>query len=110
MAGRWRYPTTLAKYRAVKTNGFASKREAAHWEELRLREQAGEITELKKQVRFDLIVNGIKICSYVADFTYQLKDGTKVIDETKGYHTDVFRLKWKLLQALYGGEYTYVLS
>lgn len=107
---RRRWPRKNAKYGAVRTNGFASKREAAHYQKLKLLEQAGEIRDLQQQVRFNLVVNDKKICAYVADFTYRLKDGKAVIDETKGYKTDVFKLKWKLLQALHGDEFIYVLS
>ena len=107
---RGRYPKTFSKYGNIKTVGFHSKREAQHYWKLAALQAAGQISNLKKQVRFDLVVNGEKICSYYADFTYSLPDGSKVIDEVKGFRTDVFRVKWKLLQALYGKEYLYVLN
>ncbi|WP_416330384.1 DUF1064 domain-containing protein, partial [[Clostridium] innocuum] len=48
-----------SKYGAVKTEVdgimFDSKREASRYQELRLLEQAGEITNLRLQVPFELI-------------------------------------------------------
>lgn len=47
--------------------------------------------------------NGKKIreISYYADFVYEDKDGLHVID-TKGYRTDVYKLKKKLFIKKYG--------
>ena len=35
---------------------------------------------------------------YIADFTYRLKDGTRIIEDVKGMQTDVFKIKRKLLE------------
>jgi len=65
---------TYSKYRAVKTVvdniTFASKKEAARYQELRLMEKAGEIRYLELQPRFDFKVNGINLGFYKADFLY----------------------------------------
>lgn len=101
----------LSKYKNVKQNGFHSKREAKRYTDLCFLKGAGEIvSEIEKQKRFDLVVNGKKVCAYYADFVYTRKDGKVVIDDAKGYQTDVFRLKWKLLQAIHGDAFVYVLS
>lgn len=99
-----------SKYGAVRVGPFASKREAQHFAKLKMLEQSGNIKNLQQQVRFNLQVNDQKICTYVADFVYEMPDGKIVIDETKGFKTDVFKLKWKLLQAIHGNNFLYVLS
>ncbi len=46
-------------------------------------------------------LNGVKLCKYIADFTYDDNDG-KVVEDVKGCVTAVFRLKAKLMMALHG--------
>jgi hypothetical protein len=93
------------KYRAVRTTvdgvEFASKREAAVYRDLRLRVLAGEITDLELQPRFPLTVHGVKVCTYVADFEWQ-EDGARIIADVKGVKTALYRLKKKLVRAIYG--------
>ncbi len=61
-----------------------------------------EITELRTQVPFELIppfeLNGKKYkgMKYIADFTY-MKDRKLVVEDTKGFITDVFKIKRKLM-------------
>ena len=85
---------------------FDSKLEAARYKILKQLEQAGELTDLEVQVDFPCVVtvNGEdqKICSYIADFRYK-RDGEYVVEDTKGVITQVFRLKKKLVEALYPG-------
>lgn len=95
------------KYGAKKTeiDGFIfdSKREAAYYSELKLREYAGEIVHLELQPKFECIVNGKKICTYIADFRYELTgSGFQETVDVKGMKTDVYRIKKKLVEALFG--------
>lgn len=53
--GRGRLMTAHTKYHNVKTRGYDSAREARRAGELRLLERAGEIRDLREQVRFELI-------------------------------------------------------
>ena len=59
---------------------------------------------LKLQPRFIITVNSQKICTYVADFEYDLEslDGTweHVIEDAKGVETTEFKLKKKLMKAV----------
>ena len=62
---------------------FDSKKEYRRYRELCLMERAGEIDNLERQVKFELIPtqkkNGKVVewaCSYVADFVYNEKPGT----------------------------------
>lgn len=79
---------------------FDSAREAKRWSELRLLERAGRIADLKRQVRYALDVNGQPICHYVADFVYRA-DGQPVVEDAKGFRTDVYKLKAKLMKAVH---------
>lgn len=88
---------------------YDSKFEASQANELLLRKRSGDILEYTRQVNFPLVVNGYKVGVYIADFVVTHKDGTKEILEPKGYMTDVFKLKWRLVEALYGEEYRLTL-
>jgi hypothetical protein len=98
-----------SKYRAIKTEVdgvlFDSKREAAHYCELKLRQKAGEIDLLELQPEFALVVSGVVVGKYRADFRYVLThNGELVVDDSKGFRTPVYRLKKKIVEAIYGIE------
>lgn len=78
---------------------FASQAEAKRYTQLRLMERAGGITGLTLQPRFALVVNGVTICHYVADFQYQ-EHGAVIIEDVKGMVTPVYTIKKKLMRAL----------
>ncbi|WP_372397076.1 DUF1064 domain-containing protein [Azospirillum sp. HJ39] len=80
---------------------FASALEAKRWVVLRQRERLGLIRDLKRQPRFVLRVNGVKVCTYVGDFSYFDKANTFVLEDAKGFKTDVYKLKKRLLEALH---------
>jgi len=84
---------------------FDSKAEHRRYHILKLMERAGEIRNLERSPRFDLIVNGIKCGFYKADFAY-FKDQKRVIEDVKSEptKTPVYRLKKKIVEALYGVE------
>ena len=81
---------------------FDSAREAKRYGELKLLERAGEITGLKLQQPYPLIVAGKLVCTYVSDFVYLEKDGRVVVEDSKGFRTDVFKIKAKLFEAVIG--------
>lgn len=91
-----------SKYGNVKTHGFDSKAEYARWLELKILERAGKITNLKRQTEFPIVVNGVKVCAYRADFTYDDGSERGVTEDVKGIVTQVFSLKRKLMKAVYG--------
>lgn len=97
-----------SKYGNVKTevNGlrFDSILEARTWGKLQLLEKAGEIHDLQRQVPYDLVVNGTKVCRYVADYRWLDKNGMPHVGDAKGHITKDFRLKAKLFFALNGFE------
>jgi hypothetical protein len=101
----------MSKYRNVKTNGYASKREAKRAEELKLLEKSGAIRDLREQVPFVLIPKqeGERECKYIADFCYyehQVGDGWEgdvlVVEDAKGYRDPVYRIKRKLMLKVHG--------
>lgn len=95
------------KYGAVRTTvdgvTFHGKGEAKRYHELRLLERAGEISALNRQVTFPLTVNGVRICDYVADFSY-VRQGVLFVEDFKGVRTAEYRLKKKLMRAVHGVE------
>jgi len=82
---------------------FDSKREAARYVALRTLLRAGKISGLQLQPKYDLTVNGVKLGKYIADFMY-VENGSVIVEDSKGFKTPVYRLKKKLLKALYGVE------
>ena len=105
------------KYNARKTiiDGIKldSKKEADRYCELKLLERAGEISHLQLQPKF-LLVEGFRHegkkyqdINYIADFQYIEKDGTEVVEDTKGFKTDVYNIKKKLFLWKYGERFVF---
>jgi hypothetical protein len=92
---------------------FDSKKEAKRYRELKLMEDAGMISRLERQVKFDLLPNqkdpdGKVIerkVQYVADFVYT-KNGKVIVEDVKGYRDGgayrVFVIKRKLMLYRFG--------
>lgn len=99
-----------SKYKNVKVtrslpNGevvtFDSKREAKRFEELYLMAKQGHIKNLTLQPEYEIIPtckhNGttLRKIKYIADFRYE-KNGKIIVEDAKGFHTDVYQLKKRL--------------
>ena len=88
---------------------FDSEAEYRHWCHLKLRLRAGEISELKRQVVFELapsvVIQGRKrpALRYICDMTYREK-GELVVADVKGAVTPEYRIKRHLLKAVHGIE------
>ncbi len=87
---------------------FDSKKEYQEWCQLKLLQKAGEITELERQKEFQLIptiktnVETLRRVSYFADFFYFDKRlDCYVAQDTKGFQTDVYKIKKRLMLMLY---------
>ena len=97
------------KYFAKKTVAmglkFDSRWEAERWGQLKAMERAGVVTQLERQIKYELSINDVKICNYIADFRYLLEeeDGLSrlVVEDAKGIQTPEFRLKKKMMKAIY---------
>ena len=110
------FPRSFSKFKnkKVKLDGytFDSLSEAKHYQHSLLpRFKSGEITHLEVHPRFKCMINGVKICDYIADFSYinvkeiglQGQIGCQVVEDVKGFKTDVYKLKKKLVEAIYRG-------
>ena len=97
----------MSKYHAKKVEFggmvFDSQKEFTRWRELCLLEKAGVITDLKRQVPFELIPaqrrNGKTVeraVKYVADFVYMM-NGEEIVEDTKGVKTKEYIIKRKLM-------------
>ena len=95
-----------AKVETVDGVRFASRREARRYRQLKALADAGAVANLRLQVRYPIAVNGVTICTYVADFVYNEGGpaGPEVVEDCKGYRTPEYRLKKKLMRAVYGVE------
>lgn len=98
---------------------FDSRHEFDRWNELKLYEMQGLISDLRRQVKFLLIPaqrepaevgphGGKKLgkliekeCAYYADFVYVQNDKT-VVEDAKGVKTPEYVIKRKLMLERYG--------
>lgn len=97
------------KYRAVKSEAdgiwFASKKERDRYLQLKILERVGEIGNLTLQPAFPLIVNDVKVATYKGDFGYRdFRTDCEIVEDAKGFKTPAYRLKKKLMKAIYGIE------
>jgi hypothetical protein len=112
-----------SKYNAKKVEykgmTFDSKRELKRYQELELLQEAGEISNLQRQVKYVLIpaqreadIIGVKggvkkgkvierECAYTADFVYE-EGGETVVEDSKGFKTKDYSIKRKLMLYVYG--------
>lgn len=107
----------------AKANGkvFDSKKERSRYYTLQALEKAGEISDLRMQVPFEIIpavyetvevqlktktkqVQKLvqRAAHYVADFVYKDKDGNEVVCDAKGFRTKEYELKKKMMRAFLG--------
>src|SRR3990167_94734 len=62
------------------------------------------VKDIVYQPRYPIVINGKKVCTYVGDFFVTFEDGHSVLYDVKGYRTDIFILKKKLVEAVLGIE------
>lgn len=114
-----------SKYYNVKTKAldgtvFDSRKEACRWDELLRMQKAGKITDLKRQVKYELIPaqyetyqrygknghrlkDGVRLVErsavYTADFVYKDIDGNIVVEDTKSgiTCTEAYVIRRKLM-------------
>jgi hypothetical protein len=108
-----------SKYHAQKTEidgiTFDSKKESKDWRQLCMLEASGGISNLRRQVQFELqpkFTNNkgehIRAINYVADFVYE-KDGKTYVQDSKGMKTDVYKIKRKMFEYKYP-QYIFIES
>jgi hypothetical protein len=94
----------------IEGHAFQSKWEGMRYLELCAMRDKGLIRRLEPQRPFALVVNEIHVCDYVADFVYdtpeKLPTGltcwNRVVEDAKGFKTEIYRLKKKLVRACLG--------
>lgn len=110
------------KFHAVRYRGHASKKEARRAQQLHALASAGAISDLREQVRYELIPAqweeiprygkkgqplkpGRKCieraCDYVADFVY-IEGGKEIVEDSKGIRTPDYKIKRKLMLYIHG--------
>lgn len=99
-----------SKITYIDNHRFHSQKEARRYVELKLEQDAGNITDLELQPRYELRawpqhveMGPVKLCTYVADFRY-VRDGNLIIEDVKGMRTAMYILKKKLMKANYNIE------
>lgn len=110
-----------SKHRNIKTEidgiTFDSKKEARRYLDLREQQRAGAISGLLTQFRYTICIKDKEetyqhICDYIADFTYQDRDGKVIVEDVKSSHTrkmDVYRIKKKLMKVVLGIDIVEIL-
>lgn len=88
---------------------YDSKKEADYAAELDWCKKASNpkerVLEWTPQVTFQVVLNDIKICRYIADFKVKYADGREVIIDVKSEATrknSTYKLKKKLVEAQFG--------
>ena len=102
-------PKKKGKYGSERTEvdgiKFHSHKEARRYGVLRIRELAGEITDLELQPKFTITINGKKIFDYFADFRFKIvATGETVVEDVKSPATrkkESYRIKKKAVEAQY---------
>lgn len=97
---------------------FDSQKEANRYCQLKLLERVKEISDLQRQVKFEInpkfkTEEGVVFNkqTYIADFVYfDRKLNSKVIEDVKGYSTNDFKRKWRQMQERYGKEYLFLIT
>ena len=100
----FRKRNNLVDYRQVKKveldgRSFGSKAEAQGYLYLKAREQAGEIQNIRCQVKFELLPpsKGVRAIDYYVDFVYwDVLEKRDAALEIKGFETDKWKIKLKL--------------
>lgn len=92
------------KFKARRTNvdsiKFSSKKEANRYNILKLLQKSGDILFFLRQVPFHL-PGGVK---YICDFLIFWANGDVTIEDVKGFKTEIYKAKKKMVEALYPVE------
>lgn len=89
------------KWEIVDGIKFRSKREARRYVDLVKLQASGVIERLERQPRYRMDINGVHVCTYVADFRYVTPGAGTTVEDVKGAKTYVYTIKKKLMKALY---------
>lgn len=93
--------STPSKYRAVRIEidniKFSSKKEGRRYQELKALQHAGDVKFFLRQTPFHLPGK----TRYVLDFMVFWENGNVTFEDTKGFRTQVYKLKKRMVEELY---------
>ena len=89
-----KYGSVMEECQGIK---FQSKREAKYFRELQARQYAGEVSYFLRQVPF-FLVGGVR---YRVDFMEVWKDGSIHWVDVKGFRTQTYKMKRRMVEASY---------
>lgn len=99
-----------AERQGISGTFFHSRKEARRWVELRLLAEAGQITDLRRQVRFPLSTTtldggNVVVGNYIADFVY-VENRRTIVEDAKGQarREDLYLWKRRHMKAEHGIE------
>lgn len=95
---RSKFGNKVTEYKGVK---YHSKKEAHYAMMLDALIKRGEVLSWQGQVSFPIVIGEAKICTYICDFVVEYSDGRQEVVDVKGFKTDIYRLKKKLVEALF---------
>lgn len=103
---RGKYNIAPKSKRTYKGEVYDSKAEMEYLKHLELMKKATppseRVVSIDKQVKFPIEVEGMKICTYILDYKVTYADGSVKHIDVKGVVTPIYRLKKKLVKAVYG--------
>ena len=108
--GLWKRPPRVRGAKPKRCNQgvmHQSTLECRRCNELHLMQSGGLIRDLEAhpQPRFDLAVNGVHVCYYFADFRYvDTETGETLVEDVKGWKTEMYKIKQRLMLAIHGIE------
>jgi len=105
----------FGKYNAKKVTvhniKFDSIVESQRYVALLEQQRKGKIKDLELQKSFEMVIDGEKICRYIADFSYYtVPDNKYVVEDVKGFKTDVYKIKKKLMKGIFKIEVIEITS
>lgn len=109
-----RFGVVKKDHRTIDGRVFDSGKEAVRFAELKNAQRAGLIECLECQPSWDVFLNGSKLCSYSADFSYiDTASGRPVIEDVKSSGTvadAAYRLRKRAAELAHGIKITEVTS
>lgn len=85
---------------------FKSTLEANFYKRMWVLERAGEVTLIEREIRYELIVNGVFIAAYLLDFRITYATGVVEFIDCKSQptKTPLYMMKKQLMKALFNIE------
>lgn len=101
-AGKSKYKNKWVTIDGIK---FQSTKEGNTYVEYKRMRDSGIIKDFKRQVRYEFVINGIKVSSYRADFVIELHNGGVQVVDVKSPMTrklNDYVIRRKLMHACFG--------